>query len=214
MSGKFITIEGLEGVGKSTCIESIHAQLKTLGKKVIVTREPGGTALAERIRNAVLDPVDEDVPEVCELLLVFAARSANVTNCIRPALEAGHWVVSDRFTDATYAYQGGGRGLSREAIGTLEDLVQEGLKPDLTLLLDAPISVGRERADARNQEQPEADDRFEREDVDFYEKVRGVYLDLARAEPKRIKVIDATLSVAEVKQAIADVIRALVAEDS
>ncbi|MDH3590136.1 MAG: dTMP kinase [Gammaproteobacteria bacterium] len=183
--GRFISVEGIEGVGKSSNIEYIRDILVDAGIEVIVTREPGGTELAEHIRELVLDPQTKLVP-LAELLLVFAARSTHVTQRIRPAIERGVWVVCDRFTDATLAYQGGGRGVSPELIYRLAAAVHGDLWPDLTLLLDAPVAVGMERAAQRS-----ALDRFELEQAAFFERVREVYLELAAAHPVRIRRIDA-----------------------
>lgn len=188
--GRFITIEGGEGVGKTTQIGNLAKLVRDAGFEVVVTREPGGTALAERIRKVLLEPAEDPMPATCELLLMFAARSAHLTNRILPALDRGTWVLCDRFTDATYAYQGGGRGVPREMIGMLETIVQGELRPDLTLLFDAPVDVALKRAHARNAGQDA--DRFEREHREFFERVRAAYLELARAEPQRIRVIDAT----------------------
>lgn len=199
--GKFITIEGGEGVGKSTQIGALREFISKNGAEVIVTREPGGTRRAERIREVLLETSDEPMPSICELLLMFAARSTHIENVIRPALERGAWVICDRFTDATYAYQGGGRDVPREHIATLERLVQGDLQPDLTLLLDAPLEVSSARANARNAAAGSSD-RFEREQREFFERVRAAYLDRARNEPKRFIVVDATATVAIVSQFI------------
>jgi dTMP kinase len=190
-SGKFITIEGGEGVGKSTQISALRDLLVASGYPVVVTREPGGTRRAERIRELLLETNEEAMPPVCELLLMFAARSTHIENVIRPALQRGIWVICDRFTDATYAYQGGGRGMDMEQIKMLEDWVQQDLRPDLTLLLDAPVAVGARRAAARN-EQRGITDRFEHEQLIFFERVRAVYLERAAAEPHRFAMIDAS----------------------
>lgn len=206
-SGKFITIEGGEGVGKSTQIVALRDLLAARGIPVVFTREPGGTRRAERIRELLLETTDEAMPGICELLLMFAARSTHIENVIRPALERGAWVVCDRFTDATYAYQGGGRGLSREHIATLEKLVQQGLRPDLTLLLDAPLEISSARASARNAAAG-ASDRFEREQQEFFERVRATYLNRARQEPDRFVLIDAAASVEAVTQSVRHAIEA------
>jgi len=198
--GKFITIEGSEGVGKTTQIAALRDALQERGLEVIVTREPGGTPRAERIRELLLTPTDEPMPMTCELLLMFAARATHIENLIRPALERGAWVVCDRFTDATYAYQGEGRGVRREEIANLERFVQAELRPDLTLLLDAPIEIGAARAAARDGEGKR--DRFEQERQDFFERVRSAYLERARAQPGRFAVIDATADRESVQQAI------------
>jgi dTMP kinase len=191
-TGKFITIEGGEGVGKSTQIASLRDLLVARGLAVVVTREPGGTRRAERIRELLLETSDEAMPPVCELLLMFAARSTHIENVIRPALQRGIWVICDRFTDATYAYQGGGRGMNLDQIESLERWVQQDLRPDLTLLLDAPVEIGAQRAAARN-EQRGITDRFEHEQRGFFERVRAAYLKRAAADPHRFAVIDASV---------------------
>ena len=190
--GRFITLEGGEGVGKSTNLALVVDHLRSLGHEVVATREPGGTPRAEAIRRLLLDPDGEEglVPDA-ELLLVFAARAQHLAGVIRPALERGAWVVCDRFTDATYAYQGGGRGIDPARIARLEALVQQGLEPDLTLLLDMPMADAQQRLDARLQGQGEARDRFERERDTFFESVRQAYLARAEANPGRIVVIPA-----------------------
>lgn len=198
--GKFITIEGSEGVGKTTQIAALRDWLQARDLEVIVSREPGGTPRAERIRELLLTPTEEPMPMTCELLLMFAARATHIENLIRPALERGAWVVCDRFTDATYAYQGDGRGVRRDEIASLERFVQAELRPDLTLLLDAPIEIGAARAAARDGEGTR--DRFEQERQDFFERVRNSYLERARSQPGRIAVIDATADRESVKQAI------------
>jgi dTMP kinase len=197
--GKFITIEGSEGVGKTTQIAALRDSLQERGLEVVVTREPGGTPRAERIRELLLTPTDEPMPMTCELLLMFAARATHIENLIRPALERGAWVVCDRFTDATYAYQGDGRGVRREEIVNLERYVQAELRPDLTLLLDAPIAIGAARAAARDGD---TGDRFAQERQDFFERVRNSYLERARSQPGRFAVIDATADRESVQQAI------------
>jgi len=202
--GKFITVEGIEGTGKSTNIKFLTSLIEANGFAVICTREPGGTPMAEKIRQLLLQQDQEELPEIAELLLFFAARSLHVTNTIRPALEAGKWVVCDRFTDATRAYQGDGRGLEMERINTLAHWVQDGLEPDVTLLLDASAKVGMGRAEKRG-----ATDRLESEKISFYERVRQGYLDLARAEPNRFAVIDAGQVLDAVKADIARVLKRL-----
>jgi len=200
-SGRFITIEGGEGVGKSTQIAAARATLAALGHEAIVTREPGGTERAERIRELLLAPTTEPMPQTCELLLMFAARATHIENVIRPALARGAWVICDRFTDATYAYQGGGRQVPREQIALLETLVQGALRPHLTLLLDAPIELAMQRARERNRQRGATEgDRFEREQTEFFERVRAAYLAIARAEPQRVKVIDAGRDIASVER--------------
>jgi dTMP kinase len=197
MKGKFITVEGIEGVGKSTNMAYIHRQLQAAGKDVLVTREPGGTPLAEAIRGLLLDPAYTGMDTLCELQLMFAARAEHLARVIRPALAAGQWVLCDRFTDATYAYQGGGRGVDVAVIARLEDLVQGGFRPDLTLLLDVPVELGLARASQRG-----ALDRFEQEQVAFFERVRHAYLDMARRHPGRYRVIDASQPLEAVQQLI------------
>jgi len=184
--GKFITLEGGEGAGKSTCVPLIEEKLKGAGHKVMLTREPGGTELAERIRDLLLTPSDMPIHEDTELLLMFAARAQHIHEKIQPALDAGIFVLCDRFTDATYAYQGGGRGISHSRIELLEQWVQGGLRPDLTLLFDIPVELGLERANGRSQP-----DRFEQEKMEFFDRVRKAYLAAADAQPKRFRTIDA-----------------------
>lgn len=193
--GKFITLEGTEGVGKTTNLEVIREAVARAGHTVVTTREPGGTPLAEEIRELLLAVRDEPVAETTELLLMFAARAQHLATVIKPALLAGHWVVCDRFTDATYAYQGGGRGLDHGDIGTLEDLVQCGLQPDLTIYLDVSVEVAARRIAERNH------DRFEREQVEFFERVRASYLERARNE-SRIQVVDAGVELVEVQASL------------
>ena len=185
--GLFITIEGGEGVGKSTNIEFIKTLLKEQGIECIVTREPGGTPLAEEIREVLIANRDEKVTSETELLLMFAARAQHLHQKILPALENGTWVISDRFTDATYAYQSGGRGVSAEKVALLENFVQGDIRPDLTFLLDAPVEIGMERAKNRGKL-----DRFEEEKLVFFNRVRDNYRERANAEPKRFLVVDAT----------------------
>ena len=194
MRGKFITFEGLEGVGKSTNIDSFVGAVEAEGQAVIQTREPGGTPTAEDIRRILKEHGDEPMPATAELLLMFAARAINVGNTIRPALEAGTWVVSDRFTDSTRAYQGGGRGLSREQIDWLARLVHGDVEPDLTILLDAPVEIALQRAGRRGEP-----DRFEVEQGDFFTRVRDTYLQLAREEPDRFVVVDVSRDLDTIK---------------
>lgn len=204
MTGRFITVEGIEGVGKTTNIAFVQALLEQAGKQVVLTREPGGTQLGESIRELLLSPEFTGMDTTCELALMFAARAEHLARVIRPALEAGQWVLCDRFTDATYAYQGGGRGIDNKVIAGFESLVQGTLRPDLTLLLDVPVEVGLARASDRS-----APDRFEQEKVDFFERVRQVYLERAAAEPVRYRVVDAGQSLAAVQQQIEGVCRTL-----
>jgi dTMP kinase len=201
--GKFITLEGGEGVGKTTNLTFIKDYLQQQNITVTVTREPGGTALAEKIRHLVLDIDGESIAETTELLLMFAARAQHIQHVIEPALAQGNWVLCDRFTDATYAYQGGGRKVSIATIALLEQLVQGDLRPDLTLLLDAPIEVGMERAQKRA-----AFDRFEAEKISFFTGVRDMYLSRAAEQPDRIKVIQANQSLADVQKDILAVMQA------
>jgi dTMP kinase len=198
--GKFITLEGGEGVGKSTQIAVLRDFLAARGLAVVVTREPGGTPRAERIRELLLQKGGEPMPVEAELLLMFAARSTHLDSVIRPALARGAWVVCDRFTDATYAYQGGGRGVEPKQIEWLERYVQGDLRPDLTLLLDVAVDVGAARASARNA--ASGADRFESEQREFFERVRATYLERARGEPKRFVVVDASRSADAVGAAI------------
>lgn len=194
MSGLFITLEGPEGAGKSTNREYLAERLTSAGCDVLLTREPGGTPLAERIRELLLTPSAEPMAADTELLLVFAARAQHLAQVIRPALAAGKVVLCDRFTDATYAYQGGGRGLSLERIALLEDFVQGSLRPDLTLVFDLPVAVGLARAAARGRL-----DRFEQEAQDFFEAVRQAYLARARQTPARYRLLDAAQPLAAVQ---------------
>lgn len=202
--GKFITIEGTEGVGKSTNLTYVHEWLLQRGFEVVVTREPGGTPLAEEIRALLLARREEPVDETAELLLVFAARAQHLQQVIKPALARGAWVLCDRFTDATYAYQGGGRGLDVAAIAQLEQLVQGELRPDLTLVLDIDVELGLQRARERA-----ALDRFESEAVAFFERVRETYRALAQAAPERYAMIDAGQPLAAVQEDIDRVLSAL-----
>ena len=202
--GKFITVEGIEGVGKSTNIEFLSALIEDSGSEVVRTREPGGTPMAERIRALLLEHGEEPMTDIAELLLFFASRSLHIHNTIKPALQAGKWIVCDRFTDASRAYQGDGRGLNQDTINTLADWVQEDLQPDLTILLDAPAEVGMERAGRRG-----AADRLEIEKTDFYARVRDGYLSLAEAEPHRFAVIDASRPLADVQADISETINSL-----
>ena len=202
--GKFITFEGGEGVGKSTNVAFVESYLQSKNISVVVTREPGGTKLAEKLRVLLLDKKSEAITEEAELLLMFAARSQHLKHVIEPALARGDWVICDRFTDATYAYQGGGRNMKISTIEGLENLIQGNLRPDLTLLLDAPVKVGMERAGKRG-----AFDRFESETLQFFEDVRRAYLLQAELKPKRIAVIKASQPLAEVQQAIITVLSPL-----
>ena len=195
MTGLFITLEGPEGAGKSTNREYLAERLREQGVDVVMTREPGGTPLAERIRELLLAPSDETMAADTELLLVFAARAQHLAEVIRPALARGAVVLCDRFTDATYAYQGGGRGLSVERIATLESFVQGALRPDLTLVFDLPVEVGLARAAARGRL-----DRFEQEGQGFFEAVRQAYLQRAAQHPQRYRLLDAAQSLEAVQR--------------
>lgn len=197
-TGRFVTIEGIEGVGKSTNLEFIRDHLTAAGKAVVVTREPGGTPVGEEIRRLLLSNRHHGMAQDTELLLMFAARAEHVAAVIRPALARGQWVVCDRFTDATYAYQGAGRGIARQQIEALERWVQNGLQPDLTVLLDAPVDTGLARAGKRG-----APDRFENEARGFFERVRHGYLEQARRHPERFRVIDAAQPLAGVQAHLA-----------
>ena len=193
MSGKFITFEGIDGAGKSSHVEWLADLLRQRGLTVTVTREPGGTALGEKLRELLLN---EEMHLETETLLMFAARREHLAKVIEPALKRGEWVVCDRFTDATFAYQGGGRGLDRSKLLQLEHWVHEHLQPDLTLLFDLPLDVARERIALASR----VLDRFEQERADFHERVRQVYLDRARHHPSRIHVIDAQQSISDIRK--------------
>jgi len=193
MRGRFITMEGGEGAGKSTMLERVAEWLERSAHPVVRTREPGGTELAEKLRDILLDRTNLLLSGKAELLLMFAARAQHLDELIRPALARGDWVLCDRFTDATWAYQGGGRGLPGEDIEALETLVHGDLQPDLTLLLDLPVELGLKRASRRSQA-----DRFEQESIDFFQRVRNAYLERAAAAPGRFAVIDASKGVEEV----------------
>lgn len=203
--GRFITLEGGEGVGKSTNLIFIQQLLEQYGLTVVVTREPGGTPLAEKIRQLLLDNSDEMVSEHAELLLMFAARAQHIQHVIQPALNQGCWVLCDRFTDATYAYQGGGRQMDLATIEWLENKVQGTLRPDITLLLDASIEVGMDRAKKRGEL-----DRFESEKRAFFERVRATYLQRAEQNSKVIKIINAAQTLENVQAEITVVIERLV----
>lgn len=203
--GLFITLEGGEGAGKSTNLVFIRQWLHREGREVVVTREPGGTELGERARDILLHSKQLHITPESEMLLMFAARSEHITKVIRPALAAGKMVLCDRFTDATYAYQGGGRGLAPERIADIENWVQGELRPDLTLLFDVPVEAGRERAGLRSEP-----DRFEREENDFFTRVRKTYLDRAASEPARIRIIDASRSLEQVERQIVAVLQEFV----
>ncbi len=209
--GLFITLEGGEGAGKSTQMTFVQQRLQdglqAVGKNLQVTREPGGTALGEQIRELLLDHRQTVMDSDTELLLMFAARAQHLVELIRPTLAAGDWVLCDRFTDATYAYQGGGRGIALKRIAALEDWVQGELRPDLTLLLDLPVEVGMARAGTRGEL-----DRFEREQQVFFERVRQTYRERAVAEPARYRIIDAAQNIEQVQAQIDRALTPLLAE--
>lgn len=210
MRSKFITIEGTEGAGKSTALQFIQDYLKhyfSYFKKahveIVLTREPGGTETAEQIRQVLLHPAGtESMQPETELLLMFASRAQHVTHLIRPALQSGKWVVSDRYVDASYAYQGGGRGIDMNQIKILDQLVVGDFYPDLTLLLDIPADLGLARAEKRGL----GKDRIEQEKIDFFMRVRNVYLERAKQDPKRIKIIDASQQLSAVQEQISNVL--------
>lgn len=197
MSGVFVTLEGPEGAGKSTNLAYIADALRAAGCEPLLTREPGGTPIAEQVRGVLLAHHEEPMADDAELLLVFAARAQHLDRVIRPALAAGRVVISDRFTDATYAYQGGGRGIDQTRIAELEQWTQGDLRPDLTLILDVPVEVGMQRARARS-----ALDRFESEQRAFFEAVRSTYLERAAMAPERYVVVDASTELAQVQQSL------------
>ena len=206
MVGKFISIEGVEGAGKSTQVSFIQDYLTSLGKIVVVTREPGGTELSEKIRHLLLEPSSNSMANDTELLLMFASRAEHVSQVINPALHRGDWVLCDRFLDATYAYQGGGRGIERQRIQQIADWTLRGLIPDLTLLFDLPVELGLERVLKRKEDM----DRFEQEKIDFFQKIRKSYLKSAKAEPNRIKILDASLSIIKIQEQLTQLIKPLI----
>lgn len=208
MKGRFIVLEGGEGAGKSSNLDYLQRLLEDRCLRVLRTREPGGTTLGEAVRGLLLDPAFTGMEVKAELLLMFAARSQHVTQIIRPALEAGVWVLSDRFTSSTYAYQGGGRGLPWQAVAWLESFVQGDLRPDLTLLLDTPVEVGLARMRGRG----EPEDRIEREGRPFFERVRAAFLAQAEAAPDRFVVIDASQPLDEVQAALQRALQPLLME--
>ena len=196
--GKFITIEGTEGAGKSTALHYMQTYLAQAGKAILLTREPGGTELAEEIRNILLHPTStEPMVPITELLLMFAGRAQHISQCILPALQTGKWVVSDRYIDASYAYQGGGRKMDGSQIAMLDKLIVGDLYPDLTLLLDIPADLGVARTEKRGHK-----DRIEQERIDFFMRVRDSYLERAKQDPTRIKIIDASQSLPLVQDQI------------
>ncbi len=199
--GRFVVLEGIEGAGKSTHSAFLAGWLREKGIAVVAAREPGGTALGERLREILLDPEVTGMPPLAELLLMFAARSASLNEVIRPALEAGSWVICDRFVDSSYAYQSRGRGIPPEYVQALEQQVLDGLRPDLTILLDAPVSVGLSRKD-----NPQGGDRFERESREFFERVRAGYLDRAAVGGDSYCVVDASRSLEAVQTDLKDAV--------
>ncbi|MCG7873278.1 MAG: dTMP kinase [Candidatus Thiodiazotropha lotti] len=203
MKGRFITVEGGEGAGKSSNLDYIRNLLNSAGKQVVFTREPGGTPLGEAIRDLLLGHQHTGMADDTELLLMFAARAEHLQQKIIPALQQGQWVLCDRFTDASYAYQGAGRGLASDRIASLEQFVQGELRPDLTLLLDLPVEQGLARAGKRSEP-----DRFEKQAMSFFEKVRAGYLEIAAREPHRVKIVDASKSLETVQQQINGVVTA------
>jgi dTMP kinase len=206
MSGRFITVEGTEGAGKTSNVAFLEAQLQAAGKTVVLTREPGGTPLGESVRDLLLTGRGEGMAVDTELLLVFAARAEHIARRIRPALARGDWVLCDRFTDATYAYQGGGRGVDADRIAALEHWVQGNLRPDLTIVLDVPVEIGLARAGRRS-----APDRFEREDRAFHEAVRAAYRTIAAREPMRVQLVDAAQPLLRVQADLRRVLDAFLA---
>lgn len=209
MRGRFITFEGAEGVGKTTQIARAAAHLRGRGIEPLVTREPGGTPLAEKLRTLVLEPGNGPLDATTELLMMFAARASHVTEVIRPALAAGRCVLCDRFTDATEAYQGAGRGVNRNWIRALAGIAHPGLDPDLTVVFDVPATVANARLAVRGARQ----DRIEAEDAGFFERVRAAYLDIAVREPGRVRVVDATRPEAEVAISVAALLDSALAGD-
>lgn len=208
-SGKFLTLEGTEGGGKSTNLIFIQEWLANHNIEVVVTREPGGTAISEAVREILLDKQYGEMTPETELLLMFAARNQHLQEKILPALAAGKWVVSDRFTDASYAYQGGARGIAYERIAEIETWVQQGCYPDMTFVFDLPIEEGMKRVAARSQLSGQAIDRFEQEKTDFFEKVRAAYLYRAEQAPQRYCVLDAARPLNEVQKKLASQLNAL-----
>ena len=200
--GRFITLEGVDGAGKSTHVAWIAERLRARGHAVVVTREPGGTPLAERLRELVLS---EPMDPIAETMLLFAARADHVQRVIDPALRAGTWVLCDRFTDATFAYQGGGKGVAAELIAHLAQVSHDGLLPDRTIVFDCPYEVSRERLEQTGR----VPDRFERENREFFERVRQEYLGLARSDPERIRVVDASRPIDDIKKVIEEEISTL-----
>jgi dTMP kinase len=207
VTGRFITFEGGEGVGKTTQLRRAAAWLQAAGREVVVTREPGGTPRAEQLRKVLLERSDEPMPRSCELLLMFAARASHLANLIEPAVARGAWVLCDRFTDATYAYQGAGRGVAEHDIDALVRIVHPQRQPDLTVLLDAPVAIGMQRAHARNGS--DGPDRFESERSEFFERVRSCYLRRAAREPGRFRIVDASRRPDEVEASVREALAGL-----
>ena len=206
MNGKFISIEGIEGAGKSTQLTFIENYLKQQGINVIVTREPGGTGLGEQIRELLLSPRDDGMAVDTELLLMFAARAEHIEQVIKPAIQRGDWVISDRFVDATFAYQGGGRGISTERIKQISDWTLRDLQTDVTFLFDLPVELGQQRVISRKGDI----DRFEQEKADFFQKIRDCYLQRSQQEPQRIKVIDASKSINDIEIQLSTILDQLI----
>ncbi|PIE00835.1 MAG: dTMP kinase [Thiothrix nivea] len=210
MRGCFITLEGGEGAGKTSHLQSVAEYLQQQQIEVVITREPGGTEVSEAIRAVLLDPALPAMHADTELLLMFAARNEHLQRKIIPALQQGQWVVCDRFTDATYAYQGYGRKLALERISALENWVQGELRPDYTLLLDVDVSIGMQRVKQRSQQNHVSRDRFEREQYEFYESIRQGYLQRARQNAERFYVLNAAQSMAQVRQEIRNTLRQII----
>lgn len=206
--GKFITVEGIEGVGKSTNIGFMREAIEGRGLEVLTSREPGGTPMAEKIRGLLLDHGDEPMPDIVEVLLMFAARALHVNNVIKPALDAGKWVICDRFTDTSRAYQGAGRGFPLSDINRIADWVHADLQPDLTVLLDAPVETGIGRAGQRGEP-----DRIETEKADFFTRARECYLNLAAAAPERFSIVDASGDLASVRAQVDGIINNLLSKE-
>ena len=212
MTGRFITFEGGEGVGKTTQIRRAAEWLRARGLEVVSTREPGGTPRAERLRQLLLERSDEPMPQACELLLMFAARASHLAGLIEPAMARDAWVLCDRFSDATYAYQGGGRGMDPAQLDALVAIVHPARQPDLTVLLDAPVAVGMARAHARNG--GDGPDRFESERTEFFERVRECYLARAAREPRRFRVVDASAEPRDVEAAVRSALATLLSGEA
>ncbi len=205
MTGKFISIEGIEGAGKTTQLNFIQKYLSEQGKQLVVTREPGGTALSEQIRDLLLSPREEGMAVDTELLLMYAARAEHIEQVIKPALQRGDWVISDRFVDATFAYQGGGRGVDVDRIKSISDWTLKGLETDLTIVFDLSVALSQQRVISRNNEV----DRFEQEKAAFFERIRHAYLDRAQQEPHRVQVIDASQTIEQVQSQLTSLLNKL-----